>query len=266
MNDRVEISLKDHVAHVKLNRPKKMNALDDQMFEAICGVGEKISKLDDVRAVVLSGEGPSFCAGLDMSNFDKLVDSDSSGLFGTLEERTKGIYNDYQYATWVWREIEVPVIAALHGVTIGGGIQIALGADMRYAAPDTKISIFEIKWGLIPDMGGSQLLRGLLRDDVIRELGYTGRMLAADEALALGLVTGVVENPLEHAMGLAKTIASKSPDAIKASKALYNDVHYKSVAEGMMQESTLQDKIVGKANHLEAVMSGLEKREPNFKA
>lgn len=265
MNDRVTISVSNHVAHVKLNRPEKMNALDNAMFEGIFTAGEKVSKMPDVRAVVLSGEGPSFCAGLDMESFSAMLDPSAASNLQDLETRTHGLFNDVQYVSWIWRELNIPVIAALHGVTIGGGLQIALGADMRYAAPDTRLSILEIKWGLVPDMGGSQLLRGILRDDVMRELSYTGRMVAADEAKSLGLITDVVENPVEHALELAKTIAGKNPDAIRGNKELYNELHYQNVTQGMLHESVIQDKVLGKPNQIEAIMANLQKRPPEFK-
>lgn len=265
MNDRVSISVSNHVAHVKLNRPEKMNALDSAMFEGIFTAGEEISKMPDVRAVVLSGEGPSFCAGLDMENFSAMLDPSAESTLQKLETRTHGLFNDVQYVSWVWRELSVPVIAALHGVTIGGGLQIALGADMRYAAPDTRLSILEIKWGLVPDMGGSQLLRGILRDDVMRELSYTGRMVAADEAKSLGLITDIVENPVAHALELAKTIAEKNPDAIRGNKELYNKLHYQDIAQGMLHESVIQDEVLGKPNQIEAVMANLQKRQAEFK-
>ena len=205
MENRVLIDIQDHVAHVRLNRPDKMNALDDAMFEAIVDAGEQLKANPDIRAVVLSGEGRAFCAGLDMGNFanmasgkpdDATAKSETANdAVGRLERRTHGLANRAQYTSWVWRELPVPVIAALHGVAFGGGCQISIGADMRYAAPGTKICIMEMRWGLVPDMGATPYLPHLLRDDVLRELTYTNRIIEADEAQALGLVTQVVITP-----------------------------------------------------------------------
>ena len=264
MNDRVTINVENHIAHVRLNRSDKMNALDPQMIEAICGVAEKVNAIPEARVVVLSGEGDCFCAGMDKDSFKNMLNPNDKSDFNLLETRTHGLFNAFQYVSYVWREIKVPVIAALKGVALGGGFQMALGADMRYAAPGTKMSIMEIKWGLIPDMGGSQLARGLVRDDVMRELSYTGRIFDADEAKSLGLVTDVVADPVAHALDLAKAIASKNPHAIRANKQLYNDVHYKALDTGMLQESVLQDKIIGTKNQIEAIMANLEKRAPVF--
>jgi len=230
MTERIAIDFSNHVAHIKLNRPEKMNALDSHMFDAINSIQQKLDALDDLRAVVLSGEGRSFCAGLDVENFSQILNPKQSQSMRALEARTHKLWNDFQYATWVWRELDVPVITALHGSTFGGGLQIALGADIRYATPDTRLSILEIKWGLVPDMGGSQLLRGILRDDVLRELTYTGRIIEAEEAKTLGLVTQITEDPVALALSTAKTIAEKNPDAIKANKRIYNNLHYKNSA------------------------------------
>ena len=158
----------------------------------------------------------------------------------------------------------MPVIAAVHGVALGGGFQVCLGADMRYAAPGTRFSVMEIKWGLVPDMAGTQLMRELVRDDVVRELSYTGRIFSAEEAAEYGLVTAVVEDPLQHALSLAQEIAGKNPDAIRANKRLFNAANYVNAAEGLLMESEEQDKLIGSANQIEAVMAEFEKRAANF--
>ena len=163
---RVLIDIEDHVAHVQLNRADKMNALDNAMFEAIVAAGEQLKQNKDVRAIVLSGQGRAFCAGLDMGSFANMAKSNSSTAAevtgdaeGRLEKRTHGIANRAQYVSWLWREMPVPVIAALHGVAYGGGCQISIGADMRYAAPGMKLCIMEMKWGLVPDMGATPFLQ-----------------------------------------------------------------------------------------------------------
>jgi enoyl-CoA hydratase/carnithine racemase len=255
---------------VRLNRAEKMNALDNAMFEAIVAAGEQLKADTNVRAVVLSGEGRAFCAGLDMGNFANMAKGDSntaaevSGDQGRLEKRTHGIANRVQYVSWVWRELQVPVIAALHGVALGGGCQISVGADMRYAAPGTKLCIMEMQWGLVPDMGATPFLQKLLGDDVARELTYTNRVILAEEAKELGLVTRVCENPVEEALKVAAEIADRNPAAIRAAKRLLNNAPFESAAETLLAESVEQDAIIGSPNQVEAVMANLEKREPKF--
>lgn len=269
---RVLIDIVDHVAHVRLNRPDKMNALDNAMFEGIVAAGERIKQDADVRAVVISGEGRAFCAGLDMGNFASMAKADpnaaaevSGDAGGRLENRTHGIANRAQYVSWVWRELPVPVIAALHGVAYGGGCQISVGADMRYAAPGTKLCIMEMKWGLVPDMGATPFLQKLVGDDVARELTYTNRIVLAEEAKDLGLVTRVCENPVEEALKVAAEIANRNPAAIRAAKRLLNNAPFESAAETLLAESVEQDSIIGSSNQIEAVMANLEKREPKFR-
>ena len=267
INDRISLTTGNGIANVVLSRPDKMNAIDKKMFEALVQTGEQIKADKSIRVVVISGEGKSFCAGLDMDSFASMLDpsAEQKSIPNDLAKRTKGIANDVQYAVWVWREIEVPVIAAIHGVAVGGGFQIALAADMRYAAPKTRFSIMEIKWGLVPDMSSTQLMRHLASEDVVRELTYTGRIFEADEAKEFGFVTKVVDQPLEHAMQIAEQIATKNPHAIRASKRIYNAANYLSQAEGLLMESEEQAKIIGKPNQMEAVMAEMQKRAPVFK-
>jgi enoyl-CoA hydratase/carnithine racemase len=271
MKDRIDISVDAGVAHVRLIRSDKMNALDSKMFEAIIEAGEQLRSNAEVRVVVLSGEGKAFCAGLDMSNFAAMAGAGDDAGAGEnvaaskLATRTHGIANRPQHAAWMWRELPVPVIAAVHGVALGGGFQVALGADIRYAAPGTRLSVMEIKWGLVPDMAGTQLMRHLAREDVVRELTYTGRIFSAEEALDYGLVTRICEDPLAEALETARQIAGRNPDAIRADKQLLNESRLLDAAAGLMLESELQDDIIGKPNQIEAVMAELEKRPPNFK-
>jgi len=265
MNDRVRVTVEGGVADVRLVRADKMNALDDAMFEALIETGERMKTERGVRCVVISGEGRAFCAGLDMGNFQRMGARDPErSATGRLSKRTNGIANRPQYAAWVWREVPVPVIAAVHGVAFGGGFQVMLGADIRYAAPDTKLSIMEIKWGLVPDMAGTQLLRNLVRDDIVRELTYTGRVFLAEEGAKLGIITRVCADPHAEAMASAREIAMKSPDAIRAAKRLLNTTPFAPIAEGLMMESVEQEALGGKPNQIEAVMSNLEKRPPRF--
>ena len=271
MKDRIEISVEQGVADVRLVRSDKMNALDPQMFDAIVEAGEQLRSDPAVRVVVLSGEGRAFCAGLDMANFAAMANSDqkagASGEHVTsqkLETRTHGIANKFQHAAWMWHELPVPVIAALHGVALGGGFQLALGADIRYAAPGTRLSVMEIKWGLVPDMAGTQLMRHLARDDIIRELTFTGRIFEAEEALDIGFVTRVCEDPLAEAMKTAHYITTRSPEAIRAGKQLLNDAPYLDREAGLILESRLQKAVIGRPNQVEAVMAEMEGRQARF--
>jgi enoyl-CoA hydratase/carnithine racemase len=260
MSELVTVEINDHVAHVRLNRPEKMNALSWQMFEAITDAGRELSINKDVRAVVLSGEGRGFCAGLDLENFAS--GELNSNFFGP---GRGGFWpNYYQSPAYVWKAMPVPVICALHGVAYGGGFQIAMGADIRIAHPESKLSVMEIKWGLIPDMSASQTLRDLVRLDIAKELTFTGRVVNAEEAMSLGLVTRLDEEPVSAALAMAHDIAGRSPDAITYGKYLLNHGWHGSDSDGLRLEEKLQGRILGKDNQTEAVMSGMEGRPGKF--
>jgi enoyl-CoA hydratase/carnithine racemase len=271
MNDRVTVDIQGGVADVRLVRTDKMNALDDAMFSALIEAGERLKAEAGLRAVVLSGEGRAFCAGLDMGSFQAMASGARKGGGGDeaskallTPKRTEGGSNRAQHACMVWREIPVPVIAAVHGVAFGGGFQLALGADLRYVAADVKMAVLEIKWGLIPDMAGMVLMRGLVRDDVARELTWTGRIFGGEEAVAMGLATRVCADPLADALKLAREIASKNPDAIRAGKRLLNLMGEADQPAILLAESKEQGALIGSANQVEAVMANLQKREPQF--
>jgi len=267
MNERVSISVSQGIADVRLVRVDKMNALDIPMFEALVAATERLAREKGLRAVVLSGDGPAFCAGLDMGRFAAMKESGGNGIAGGKERdlaaRTHGTANFPQAAVWGWRQLPVPVIAAVHGVAFGGGFQLALGADMRFLTPDARMSIMEIKWGLVPDMAGTPILASLVRDDILRELTYTGRIFSAQEALSYGLATRVCDDPRTVALAFAREIAGKSPDAIRAAKRMLNKL---SVDPGpaLLAESVEQQKLLGSANQLEAVSANIEKRAPRF--
>jgi enoyl-CoA hydratase/carnithine racemase len=266
MNDRVSVDIQGGVADVRLVRTDKMNALDNAMFEALAETGERLKAEKGVRAVVLSGDGRAFCAGLDMGNFQQMASSDgrrsSEGLVKT--PRTPGGANRAQHVCMVWREIPVPVIAAVHGVAFGGGFQLALGADIRFVTPDVKLAVLEIKWGLVPDMAGIVLMKGLVRDDVARELTFTGRIFGGEEAVSMGLATRVCADPRAEALALAREIAGKNPDAIRAGKRLLNLAREADQPEILLAESVEQAALIGSPNQVEAVMSNLQKREANY--
>ncbi|MBU4316926.1 MAG: crotonase/enoyl-CoA hydratase family protein [Proteobacteria bacterium] len=268
MADRVVYTIREGVADVRMNRPEKMNAIDTAMFEALSRVGRELAGMKSIRAVVLSGEGRAFCAGLDFSSFQSMADAKSSRSAAEnvmADHSAENPANLAQQAGYVWHVMPVPVIAAIHGVAFGGGLQIALGADIRIIEPDARVSILEIKWGLVPDMSGTQMLRDLARLDVVKELTYTGRIIDGLEAVTLGLATRVSDAPYEDAMKLAHEIATKSPDAIRAGKKLLNASRRVTIEEGFRLEEDLQRSVIGTPNQVEAVLANLENRKPDFK-
>ena len=260
-NDRIRIDLgEDGVAQVRFTRGDKMNALDPEQFDRIIEAGEYLRDLKGLRVVVLSGEGRAFCAGLDLSS----MAAGGSSPQAKLADRTHGNANRAQEAAMTWRKCPVPVIAAVHGVCFGGGLQIASGADIRVVHPDTRMAIMEMKWGLVPDMGGYALWRGLVRDDVLRELVYTNREFTGREAQKLGLATFVEEDPLARATALAQTIAGKNPAAVRGSKRLFDAMHDRDTDAILMAESEEQDQVIRKPNQIEAVMAEMQKRAAQF--
>jgi enoyl-CoA hydratase/carnithine racemase len=261
MSTRLQISVEDHVAEVLLNRPEKHNALDMRMFDELAAAAARLAAETSVRAVILTGAGDNFCAGIDLGIFSDPGDAiDPSSMAPGKDSHA----NRFQRAAFAWREIPVPVICAIRGVAFGGGAQIALGADLRYAAPDAKLSIMEIRWGLIPDLAISVTARNLVREDVLRELAYTGRVVKGSEARELGLVTAIHDDPLQAARDAARLIASRSPDAIRAMKALFNERLDLDAERSLALEARLQSGIIGQPNQLEAVRANVEGREPEF--
>jgi len=253
---RVTIDVADHVAVVSLNRPDKHNALDGAMFEGIVEAAGTVAGMREVRAVVLHGAGPSFCSGLDVSAFGSLD--------GLLDRANGHRANLAQRTCTEWIDVPVPVIAAIHGSCFGGGLQIALGADIRIAAPDARLSVMESKWGLVPDMGITSTLPRLVRIDVAKELTYSGRVLSGTEAAELGLVTHVADDPLAAAKELAAQIAGRSPDAMRAAKRLFDTSWNGPVEQGLALETELQVGLIGSPNQIEAVRAGMAKEPANF--
>jgi enoyl-CoA hydratase/carnithine racemase len=262
-DERVTIEIADGVAEVTLNRPHKLNALDPAMFEAIIAAGERVSRTPGLRAIVLAGAGKGFCAGLDKETFASIMAQGAPAL-GDLTKRTHGAANHFQQAAYVWRTLPIPVIAAIHGVALGGGFQIALGADIRYVAPDARLAILEIKWGIVPDMGGMALMRELARSDVIRELAMTGRIFSGSDALTYGFATSVHADPLGAARSTAKEIAARSSDAVRAIKRLMNFASDADAAAILLAESKEQAALLGSPNQIEAVRAGMEGRPGRF--
>jgi enoyl-CoA hydratase/carnithine racemase len=264
MSERVTVTVDGGVADVRLNRPEKLNALDNAMFRAIVEAGESLKGRSDVRAVVLSGEGRGFCAGLDFESFQAMAGDDSESSTEGLGVTQGRITHLGQQAAWVWQELEVPVIGAITGHALGGGFQIAMGPDIRIVHPDAKLSVLEIRWGLIPDMGASVTLPPLVGLDVAKELYFTGRMISGEEAVTLGVATRTSDDPHGDAMALAREIAAKNPDAIRRMKAILNALPDRSTAEKFAAEREHIGALIGSPNQVEAVTAFFEKREPRF--
>jgi enoyl-CoA hydratase/carnithine racemase len=257
---RVTIEIADHVAVVTLTRPGKHNALDIPMFEGILAAAERLRTESGVRAVVLHGEGPSFCSGLDVMSI-MASGNGAEGLLGPLRSENP---NWFQRAAYDWLRVPVPVIAAVHGNCFGGGLQIALGADIRLATADARLSVMEVKWGLVPDMAMTRTLPRLVRIDVAKELTYTGRVFDGTEAAQLGLVTRVVDDPLAAARELAAEIAGKSPGAVRAAKRLFDESWTGSPEQTLALEAQLQLGLIGSPNQLAAVSAGFTKEPAEF--
>ena len=261
---RVTVTLIGAVADVRLNRPEKRNALDPAMFEALVVTGERLKSQPGLRAVVLSGAGPDFCAGLDFASFQAMRAGMRLSATAQLPSADGPAKATGQCAAYVWAEVPVPVIAALRGNTLGGGLQIALGADIRIVTPDARLSVFEVAWGLIPDMTGTQLLPELVGRDVAKELTYTARIVSGEEAVRIGLATRTDPDPLAAALAMAKEIAGRSPHAIRAAKRLLDLAGRTDLASGFAAEQQEIGALIGSPNQVEAVTARLEKRDPSF--
>ncbi len=259
---RVETRLEDHIAHISLTRADKHNAVDREMMEALVEAGQALIGNEAIRAVVLSGEGPSFCAGLDVMGFASLASWDPEAL---LMPRSHGNTNLFQEVAMVWRKIPVPVIAALHGAVYGAGFQIALGADVRIAHVQAKLAVMEMKWGLVPDMGGMAILRELTRGDVMRRMIYTAAPVDAEQAERWGLVTELSEDPVAAALALAQEISGKSPSAIRAAKRLCGvALSGLSEDEVLLEESREQAALIGKPHQTEVIAANMAGRIAKF--
>jgi len=258
--NRVRVQVADHVATVTLTRADTHNALDLAMFEAIIGAAYRLRSEPGVRAVVLHGDGPSFSSGLDVTS----IMAAGGGIEGLTDPLLGEVPNWFQRTAYDWLRVPVPVIAALHGNCLGGGLQIALGADIRIAAPDARLSVMEVRWGLVPDMAITRTLPRLVGIDVAKELTYTGKVISGAEASDLGVVTRVSDDPLAAAHELATQIAARSPDAVRAAKRLFDSGWTGSADETLALEAELQRGLIGSPNQLAAVVAGLRKQTPEF--
>ncbi len=260
---RVTTEIRDHVAHVTLTRADKMNAVDPDMAEAIVAAGEALVGNDEIRAVLLSGEGRAFCAGLDVASFGKHASGGDQT--DRIVKRTHGDSNLMQEVAMIWRKVPVPVVAAVQGVAFGAGFQLALGADVRIAAPGTKFAVMEAKWGLVPDMGGMVLMPTLMRSDVIRLMTYTAEPVAAEKGLDWGFVTEIADDPHARALEIVTLIAEKSPSATRLATSLIAQAESgASEAEVLMAESVEQAKLIGGAHQKEIVAANMAGRKPVF--
>jgi enoyl-CoA hydratase/carnithine racemase len=268
MTGRVSVEISDGVARVRLDRPEKKNALDAGMFEGLLSAARRLREDVSVRAVVLSGEGDCFSSGLDVSSLGDMASGDLGPESGSIQAATRDLSRDganrAQQLAWLWHELPAPVIAAVHGAAFGGGLHIALGADIRFMAPDARVAFVEITWGLVPDLSGTQALRRLVPLDVAKKLIFTGEVISGEQAVALGLGTELSDRPLEDAIALARVIAQRSPDAIRAAKQLLNASGLVPLAEGLANEMAASSKLMGRPNQIEAVMAKLQKRPPQF--
>jgi len=264
MNDRVIVTIQDHIATVVLNRAEKMNALDQAGFEQLTAAAIDISNDSRVRAVLIHAKGDNFCSGADKSFLQGAVSDPTVFSNRALDLAVGESANVFQKPAMLWLELNVPVVVCVQGVVYGAGMQVALAGDFRIGSESTNMSLFEIHWGLIPDMGVSQTLPRLVRSDIAMDLVLTGRVVQAQEALSIGLLTRIEADPLSAAIDLTKQIASKSPDAIKRGKKLLRDSARMSVAEGLVLEARLQSELVGTPNQIEAAMANLQKRKPKF--
>jgi len=262
-SDRLSITIENGIAEVALARPDKLNAIDEAMFTALSEAGRELAATAGLRAVILYGQGKGFCAGIDtglLMSFAGRIEALRAEITAPPPGQAA---NRFQHPCTVWADLPVPVIAALHGPVFGAGLQLALGADIRLAAPESRFSVMEAKWGLIPDMGLTKLLPGLMRADQALELMLTARVIDAAEAAQLGLVTRLADEPLTEARALAHAIAARNPDATRGAKALVRQC-WPGDDAGLALEAKLQAAIIGSENQIEAVMAEVQKRAPRF--
>jgi enoyl-CoA hydratase/carnithine racemase len=268
MSERVIVELVDGVAEVRLNRPDKKNALDAEMFEGLLTAAHRLADDASVRAVILTGNGDSFCSGLDVSTLGEMaagsLSPESDSIQAAMQDLSRDGANRGQQLAWLWQELPAPVIAAVHGVAYGGGLHIALGADIRFIAPDARLAFVEVTWGLVPDLSGTQALRRLVPLDVAKKLILTGEVISGERAVALRLGTETSDEPLEAARDLARTIAQRSPDAVRAAKRLLNSSALVPLRAGLANEFEATAGLMGGKNQIEAVMAKLQKRPAHF--
>ncbi|MGJ9413897.1 crotonase/enoyl-CoA hydratase family protein [Aeromicrobium sp. CF4.19] len=244
------------VAHVRLNRPDKLNAVDLDVLQGLLDAAAQVRSDRSVRVVVLEGEGASFCSGLDFAEAAKDRVRVARFFLRPPWRRT----NAFQQALWAWRELPVPVIAVTRGHVFGAGIQLALAADFRFTTPDCRWSVLEAKWGLVPDMSGTVPLVELVGADVAKRLVLTGEVVSGAQAAALGLATDVADDPMKPAQELIDALLVRSPDSVAAGKKLLNGVRLGSLAAAFRRERLYQLRMFRSPNTVIARRAGM--REP----
>jgi enoyl-CoA hydratase/carnithine racemase len=261
MTERVLLDVRDGVAYVTLNRAEKYNGLDFPMFRALVDTAKRVAADREIRVVILSGDGNAFCAGLDFAAFGKESALAQTRAFAKLPGQATNLF---QQACWAWRELPVPVIAVLHGHCFGGGLQLALAADFRFATPDCELAVLEGRWGLIPDMTGSVTLRELVPMDLAKRLTMTAEIFDGRQALEYGLVTGVSDEPMKDAEQLAGQLIARSPDAVAATKRLFHTTWTRAPRWAFWTESVLQGRLLTGVNHKIARKAGMAKELPKY--
>ena len=250
----VTLSTEDNIAFVTFNRAEKRNALDMAMFKSIEQISRRLRHNRQIRAVIVQGKGEDFCSGLDV----KSMMGQKTSILALLRKWLPGQANLAQKVSVNWRKIPVPVIMVIQGRCWGGGLQIALGADFRFATPGASFSIMEGKWGLIPDMGGNLALRELVAKDVGLRLAMSAEVISAHTALEYGLISEIHEDPLQGAKRFAGQIIERSPDAVAALKKLYQQNWLKSERSILAKESYYQVKILLGKNQARAVKKQID--------
>jgi len=257
----VSCTITDGIAQVRLDRPDKLNALTLPLLDELVATARRLRGDRSLRAVVLAGEGDSFCAGLDFASTLKRPAEVAKAFVPRPWRGT----NTFQEACWAWRRVPAPVIAAVQGHCLGGGVQIALAADFRFATPDSTWSVLEGKWGIIPDMSGVQALSELVGIDTAKRLTMTAEMISGDRAHDLGLVTELDADPVVAATAFAQRLAERSPDALAAAKRLFDDTWHRSPRRTFARERIEQAFLLFGANTKIAREAALKKVAPAYK-
>ena len=209
----IRIEKKQGIATVYLNRPAKRNAMSFELLRELVAVAKKIKSDRSIRCVILTGETNVFSAGIDLAD----LNNPKNRAYAAWELIKPG-QSLFQKAFLIWQELPVPVIAAIEGYCFGAGMQLALAADIRIAHPKTQMSIMETRWGLVPDMGLTRSIKGIIGVDLAKELSLTARVFDGDYAKEIGLVTHLNDSPVEQAQLLAQEMLQRSPDALAAVK------------------------------------------------
>jgi enoyl-CoA hydratase/carnithine racemase len=256
----VSCTVEDGVAQVRLDRPEKLNALTLEFLDDLVATAHRLRRDRTLRAVVIAGEGDAFCAGLDFAS----VLRQPAKIVTSFAPRPWRGTNTFQEACWAWRRLPVPVVAAVHGHCLGGGLQIALAADFRFATPDSRWSVLEGKWGIIPDMSGIKSLAQLVGIDTAKRLTMTAETITGEQARELGLVTGVADDPLAAAAELVEQLRGRSPDQLAAAKRLFDGTWTSGPRRTFARERIEQARLLVARNTKVAREAAFRKAAPEF--